>query len=131
MKKIILMSVFSFLCSLFGCAQSTDYPFESLGVDEFEKVIADTAVVRLDVRRADEYEEGHIAGTILIDVTKDDFKEIALQKLPKDKTIVLYCRGGNRSKKAAKILTEEGYKVVELSKGYMSWKSAGKPVTKE
>ncbi len=125
------MSLFTFLCSLFGCAQSTDYPFESVGVDEFEEIIADTSVVRLDVRRSEEFAEGHIAGTILIDVTKDSFKEIALQKLPKDRTIALYCRGGNRSKKAARILAEEGYKVVELNKGYMSWTAAGKPVTKE
>lgn len=125
------MSLFTFLCSLFGCAQSTDYPFESVGVDEFEEIIADTSVVRLDVRRSEEFAEGHIAGTILIDVTKDSFKEIALQELPKDKTIALYCRGGNRSKKAARILAEEGYKVVELNKGYMSWTAAGKPVTKE
>lgn len=125
------MSLFTFLGSLFGCAQSTDYPFESVGVDEFEEIIADTSVVRLDVRRSEEFAEGHIAGTILIDVTKDSFKEIALQKLPKDRTIALYCRGGNRSKKAARILAEEGYKVVELNKGYMSWTSAGKPVTKE
>ena len=125
------MSLFTFLCSLFGCAQSTDYPFESVGVDEFEEIIADTSVVRLDVRRSEEFAEGHIAGTILIDVTKDSFKEIALQKLPKDRTIALYCRGGNRSKKAARILAEEGYKVVELNKGYMSWTAAVKPVTKE
>lgn len=125
------MSLFTFLGSLFGCAQSTDYPFESVGVDEFEEIIADTSVVRLDVRRSEEFAEGHIAGTILIDVTKDSFKDIALQKLPKDKTIALYCRGGNRSKKAARILAEEGYKVVELNKGYMSWTAAGKPVTKE
>ena len=91
------MSLFTFLCSLFGCAQSTDYPFESVGVDEFEEIIADTSVVRLDVRRSEEFAEGHIAGAILIDVTKDSFKEIALQELPKDKTIALYCRGGNRS----------------------------------
>ena len=84
------MSLFTFLCSLFGCAQSTDYPFESVGVDEFEEIIADTSVVRLDVRRSEEFAEGHIAGAILIDVTKDSFKEIALQELPKDKTIALY-----------------------------------------
>ena len=54
MKKIIFMSLFTFLCSLFGCAQSTDYPFESVGVDEFEEIIADTSVVRLDVRRSEE-----------------------------------------------------------------------------
>ena len=64
------MSLFTFLCSLFGCAQSTDYPFESVGVDEFEEIIADTSVVRLDVRRSEEFAEGHIAGAILIDVTQ-------------------------------------------------------------
>jgi rhodanese-related sulfurtransferase len=46
--------------------------------------------------------------------------------LPKDKSVALYCRSGNRSKRAAKILAENGYDVVELATGYNGWVAAGK-----
>lgn len=128
MKKIIIMSLLGTIFGLFSCnAQSeksgSDNGFKSVEVEEFAKVIADTAVVRLDVRTADEYAEGHIDNTINIDVLKDDFESKATATLPKDKTIALYCRSGRRSKNAAKILTKNGYTVVELNSGYNGWKS--------
>ena len=128
MKKIIIMSLLGTIFGLFSCnAQSeksgSDNGFKSVEVEEFAKVIADTAVVRLDVRTADEYAEGHIDNAINIDVLKDDFESKATATLPKDKTIVLYCRSDRRSKNAAKILTKNGYTVVELNSGYNGWKS--------
>ena len=128
MKKIIIMSLLGTIFGLFSCnAQSeksgSDNGFKSVEVEEFAKVIADTAVVRLDVRTADEYAEGHIDNAINIDVLKDDFESKATATLPKDKTIALYCRSDRRSKNAAKILTKNGYTVVELNSGYNGWKS--------
>ena len=128
MKKIIIMSLLGTIFGLFSCnAQSeksgSDNGFKSAEVEEFAKVIADTAVVRLDVRTADEHAEGHIDNAINIDVLKDDFESKATATLPKDKTIALYCRSGRRSKNAAKILTKNGYTVVELNSGYNGWKS--------
>ena len=121
MKRLIMINLFCSLLGLFGCqAQSSKY--KTVGVDEFATIIADTTVVRLDVRTANEYAEGHIDGAINIDVLGADFESKALQTLPKEKTIALYCRSGNRSKRAAKILADKGYQVVELSTGYMGWK---------
>lgn len=122
------MSLLGTIFGLFSCnAQSeksgSDNGFKSVEVEEFAKVIADTAVIRLDVRTADEYAEGHIDNAINIDVLKDDFESKATATLPKDKTIALYCRSGRRSKNAAKILTKNGYTVVELNSGYNGWKS--------
>lgn len=118
------MSLFSTIIGLFGCtAQSSK--FATVDVEEFAKVIADTAVVRLDVRTPQEYAEGHIEGAINIDVLSDDFAAEA-SKLPADRTIALYCRSGNRSKKAAAILADKGYKVIELATGYKGWTRAGK-----
>ena len=80
---------------MFSCNaqnEKSDSAFKSVEVEEFAKVIADTAVVRLDVRTADEYAEGHIDNAINIDVLKDDFESKATATLPKDKTIALYCR---------------------------------------
>ena len=120
----IAMGMSVFLSSLFGCHVS-DGDFRSLSVAEFKEYIADTAVVRLDVRTAEEYAEGHIAGAVNLDVLQPDFKQKSKAVLPKGKTIALYCRSGKRSKKAARILSELHYKVVELDGGYLEWTKAG------
>ncbi|MGM9693677.1 MAG: rhodanese-like domain-containing protein [Alloprevotella sp.] len=117
------------LCNLLGCtAQSPK--FESLDTDDFEKLIADTAVVRLDVRTAEEFAEGHIVNAVNIDVMQEDFEKNATTLLPKDKIIAVYCRSGRRSKKAAEILTDNGFKVKELNGGFTAWSEAGKEFAK-
>ena len=128
MKKIFMI-ISAVLCNLLGCT-AQQQNFESLDVEAFEKVISDTSVVRLDVRSIDEYASGHIAKAITIDVMKDDFTTKATSLLPKDKTIALYCRSGRRSKKAAGILVENGYKVIELNSGISGWINARKEIVR-
>ena len=126
-RKFFVMSLISTVLALFGCtsranAEGNDtLPFKSVEVAEFAELIADTTVFRLDVRTPEEYADGHIEGAINIDVKQPDFEEKALATLPKDKTLAVYCRSGNRSKKACTILTNNGYKVVELATGWLGW----------
>lgn len=113
------------------CGQSQQPLFKSVDVATFEGAVADSTFVVLDVRTAAEYAEGHIAGTHFnIDVTGEGFTEEALRVLPKGRSVALYCRSGNRSKRAAQILAESGYTVLELGTGYRGWASAGKPTEK-
>lgn len=128
--KTILMGILTMLCGLMGCNAQTE-GYKSLSVEAYAKAIEDTLVVRLDVRTAEEYATGHIAGTRNIDVLKPDFESKATATLPKDRTIAVNCRSGKRSKNAAAILTRQGYKVIELDAGYNGWVSAGQPVTTE
>ena len=128
MKKLFIF-ISAILCNLLGCT-AQQQKFESLDAEAFEQVISDTSVVRLDVRSIDEYASGHIAKAINIDVMKDDFKSQATSLLPKDKTIALYCRSGRRSKKAAGILVENGYKVVELNSSISGWINAQKEIVR-
>ena len=128
MKKLFIF-ISAILCNLLGCTEQQQ-KFESLDAEAFEQVISDTSVVRLDVRSIDEYASGHIAKAINSDVMKDDFKTKATSLLPKDKTIALYCRSGRRSKKAAGILVENGYKVVELNSGISGWINAQKEIVR-
>ena len=128
MRKIFMI-ISAVLCNLLGCT-AQQQNFESLDAEAFEKVISDTSVVRLDVRSIDEYASGHIAKAINIDVMKDDFTTKATSLLPKDKTIALYCRSGRRSKKAAGILVENGYKVIELNSGISGWINARKELVR-
>ena len=44
------------------------------------------------------------------------------------KIVALYCRSGNRSKTAARILADKGYEVIELGTGFRGWVAAGKDV---
>lgn len=125
MKIFSIVSILSLLMGLFSC-QASSKGFESVSVEDFENVIADSAVIRLDVRTAEEFAEGHIENSLNIDVLQSDFEQKALAALPVDKTIAVNCRSGRRSKDAARVLVKHGYKVVELDAGYNGWIRAGK-----
>lgn len=127
--KLKILSIIACVMSILGC--NAQKPYKSVSVDEFEKVIADKNITILDVRTAEEYAEGHIALAMNIDVKHGDFESKAKIALDKSKTLAVYCRSGNRSKKACDILSVNGYKVVELSTGILGWQNAGKAVTKE
>ena len=124
-----LLGIITMLCSLFGCSAQTE-GFKSLTVKEYAKAIEDTAIVRLDVRTAEEFAEGHIAKTLNIDVLKNDFESKAVAMLPKNHIIAINCRSGKRSKNAARILVKNGFKVIELDGGYNDWVKNRMPVTK-
>lgn len=132
MKKLfypIVACLMSVSCQGQKSGQQERMPeeFRSVSVDEFAQVIADTNVVVLDVRTLDEHVAGHIAGTTLhIDVLKPDFDSLAVANIRENSTIALYCRSGNRSKRAASILAGKGYQVIELSTGYNGWVQASK-----
>jgi rhodanese-related sulfurtransferase len=137
MKKILTL-----LLAALGLNTACSQNFENMEVKEFAELIADSIachtqtfrsenVVILDVRKADEFAEGHIKGAILIDQFQSDFMEQAKAKLPKDKTIAIYCRSGRRSANAAGKLADVGYKCVNLKGGILAWKEANMPVTKE
>lgn len=125
----MLMGICFLLSSLFSCQQSKG-DFKTVPVKEFAPLIEDASVQRLDVRTMAEYSEGHIPGTININVLDDSFAVMADSTLQKDKPVALYCRSGKRSKKAAAILSEKGYKVYELDKGFNAWQEAGEKVEK-
>ena len=111
--------------SFFGLFGQTD-KFKTVDVKEFAEYIKNPEVVVLDVRTPTENAQGFIPGTAFnIDVLADSYTTTALEKLPKDKPVALYCRSGNRSKNAARILAEKGYKVVELGTGFRGWVAAG------
>lgn len=77
-------------------------------------------VIILDVRSEEEYNSGHIENSILIPI--DKLEEEAENILnDKNKKILVYCRSGNRSKKASNILLEKGYTNVYDFGGIKDW----------
>jgi len=74
----------------------------------------------LDVRTEDEYKEGHIRGAVLIPV--DELQTHAEKELPdKNAFILVYCRSGARSARAAKTLAGMGYTGIHDFGGIIDW----------
>lgn len=117
------------MCILPASGCNSNPNITSIPAYEFRKEIKTDSVQLLDVRTPQEYAEGHIDGAININVQSDDFRQLAENELSKDFTIFVYCRSGRRSLKAADILTELGYKVVNLKGGILEWEEDGFPVT--
>tara|TARA_Y100000385_G_scaffold60347_1_gene58742 strand:- start:25 stop:456 length:432 start_codon:yes stop_codon:yes gene_type:complete len=75
----------------------------------------------LDVRTDREFAMGHIRGAAQIDFYRDDFRE-ELAKLNANTPVYVYCRSGNRSGQAAKMMKSMGFKTVyNLEGGIGAW----------
>ena len=128
MKKATLIFIMGFSFLNLFCQNNG---FKTVSVNEFSVFISEPEVTVVDVRTAGEPAQGYIPGTDFnIDVLEDGYETEALEKLPKEKPVALYCRSGNRSKKAARILAENGYEVVELGSGFNGWASSGRDIEK-
>ena len=73
-----------------------------------EMMEKDDGHVIVDVRREDEYASGHIPGAICIP-NETIYKEQPEELPDLDQVILVYCRSGNRSTRAARMLYEMGY----------------------
>ncbi len=104
--------------------------YSTVNADEFQNFIANSGAQLLDVRARDEYDEGHIAGAMLVDVNENDFVDKATAMLDKQRPVAVYCRSGRRSARAASLLSAQGYQVTNLAGGVMSWQDAGKSLVK-
>jgi rhodanese-related sulfurtransferase len=85
----------------------------------------------VDVRDSGEYDAGHILGAKSVPLARLDEGAGSELAKRKDKPIIVYCDGGQRSQKAAAALRKQGYeKVVNLTGGLGTWQQAGLPVEK-
>lgn len=81
----------------------------------------------IDVREPGEFQNGHIAGAKLIPLGKLGNN---LNKLPKDREILVVCQSGNRSSSGTRLLLEAGYQAININGGMFGWARAGLPVKK-
>lgn len=105
-------------------------PYASVNADEFQSLIADPTVQLLDVRTQEEFDEGHIAGALLVDVNDSAFVEKAMAVLDVNRAVAVYCRSGRRSARAASLLSENRFKVTNLNGGVIAWQDSGKVLVK-
>ncbi|MFY0690039.1 MAG: rhodanese-like domain-containing protein [Cyclobacteriaceae bacterium] len=123
------MQVISILIVLFSCSSTTNQQGpQVLESDQFELQMKNEGVQLIDVRTPNEYNQGHLPNAILLDYSGGQLQK-SLDKLDKDKPVMVYCAVGGRSGRAAKLLSESGFKVVyDLQGGIRDWTSQGKKV---
>lgn len=85
-----------------------------------EIMVSQEGYIILDTRTQEEFDEGHIPGSILIPY--DEILEKAEDVLTdKDQMILVYCRSGRRSKLAAEDLVKLGYSNIKEFGGIIDW----------
>jgi rhodanese-related sulfurtransferase len=83
-------------------------------------------VYLIDVRTPQEFSQGRLPGAVLIPIGEFE-RHVA--KIPRNKTIVVYCTVGARSKPVARYLSQLGYKdVYNMTDGLAGWAQNGFPV---
>lgn len=124
MKK--LLALMASVLLLAGC--STSSGAVDLGVNEFSTKVAEAGVITLDVRTPGEYMGGFIQGAQNIDFQSGNF-ENEIASLDKNATYAVYCRSGNRSGQAVKVMHDAGFhNVYNLNGGVIDWANAGLPL---
>ncbi len=132
---LLMMSILSLILSACGAAPNsakTAIDLKTLPTNIDVKTVAVIKdlpeVVVLDVREPFEFAEGHIPGVKLIPV---DEVSSRLNEIPKDKTVVVTCRSGNRSDQVTAYLQSRGYtRVHNMVGGILAWQRAGFKVEK-
>ena len=123
MKKLIFLFLAVMLLAACGQANENDQEavYVNITAEEAKQIMdSEEGYIILDVRTREEYDQGHIPGAILIPNTEIEAR--AEEELPdKDQLILVYCRSGNRSKKAAEILVELGYTNIREFGGIIDW----------
>ena len=101
----------------------TNTPIHNLDqADWASKALNDPNAIILDVRTQEECASGIIPGAIVQDIMKGQGFIYAIEELDKDVPYYVYCRSGNRSGQACRMMQELGFKqTYNLVGGMMSW----------
>lgn len=103
MKKILILVIA--VITVCGCSSKSNKQDNKL-----EKIILENNYIIVDVRTEEEYKTSHLKDSI--NISYDEIDESV--ELDKNKTILVYCKSGTRSKIAYNTLVNLGYKVYDL-----------------
>lgn len=102
-----------------GTEEMRKAEYKKITPEEAKEMMIEGNVI-LDVRTKEEYDQGYIEGARLLSVNA--ILDGQLESLSdKDETILVYCRSGNRSAIAAKMLVDAGYMNVYDFGGIIDW----------
>jgi rhodanese-related sulfurtransferase len=108
-------------------------PPSSISVGKaYELLERDSSIVVLDVRTEEEFTSstGRLPRALLIPV-QDLEKRIGELSPYKQRTILVYCRSGRRSRNGAALLEKNEFNAMNIEGGILEWKNSGLPVLLE
>ena len=120
-KRLLPLVLSLLLLSSCTAPGSSSLGYCQISMDKAVKMMKDEKnYIILDVRRPDEYAEGHIPGAI--NVPNEEIGTAEIPELPdKSQLILVYCRSGRRSKEAAGKLVKLGYTNIVEFGGINDW----------
>lgn len=124
MKNIIVILLIFILLFIsfkfFTTKEESSSSYKKITPNEAKKIMEEEDVIIIDVRTKEEYDNSHIKNAVLI--PNETIGSDKLEKVSNlNQKIIVYCRSGARSKKAAMKLLKIGYKNVYDMGGIMNW----------
>ena len=108
---------------MFNLFQRENDSYKNIDAPEFAALMDEKNHVVLDVRTPQEKADGDIPGSILINVFDPMFTR-KISELDPEKTYLVFCRSGNRSKTACSLMAKKGFeKLYNLKGGIYAWNS--------
>ena len=118
MYKYLVLLLFPLLVF----SQENTNTYEVLSYDDFKNQISKNDVLLFDVRTMEEFNSGHLKGSVNIDFYDEKLFDKFFNKVEKSEPIYIYCRSGNRSQKSSEQLKKLGFvKIYDLEGGYKNW----------
>jgi hydroxyacylglutathione hydrolase len=94
---------------------------KAINFDELENKRGNGNTQVLDVRKATEYQNGHVPNSIHIAHTR---LANHLDELPQDKTLLVHCASGQRASYAAGLLARKGFDIEWVDDAFSNWKES-------
>lgn len=128
MRALIALSALTLTLAACAGAETTGATLVDAGQAQ-ELVASDPDVVVLDIRTSEEVAVGALPDAQVIDFYSPSFQS-DLDELNRDATYLVYCRSGNRSAQATRLMENLGFEdVYELEGGILAWADAGLALT--
>jgi len=143
MKNIFLLTLTLFTLTFTSCQKkgnkaqpikthkSSQLNVQNVDVIGFNNEILKNDAILVDVRTPAEYAKGHIPNAINIDWENPSYFNSNINKLAKNKPVLIYCRSGHRSGLARDAMKKMGFtSIYNLNHGILSWNAAKMPIEK-
>ena len=123
-----MLSKVKMVIAKIGGTEGVSMSFKSISVTDAAQSIKNGVLV-IDVREQNEYDQAHIENSVLVPLSTVSAEKIN-EINPQNKTILIHCHAGKRSKVAANIILSQGYagEILELDEGISAWIEFGQKI---
>ncbi len=120
--SLVILIIGGFIVNPFSSSDPQDV---DITTEEFKQILEQNPGEVIDVRTKDEFNSGHLKlSAAQYDWLNGEFHD-AIEEMDKSKTYYLYCRTGNRSGQAARMMRERGFDNVYNVGGFEDLADAG------